>query len=80
MTIPAPIAGALFTNNGVLENEPEILIQELVRVINLLTPIRGTATPEGSIIGSPDQHFWDATAGVMYFKDTGTGNTGWVSL
>lgn len=55
-------------------------IEEMTRQINLNTPILGTGSPEGVVIGEPGQ-FYINTAGVagsvIYAKKTGSGSTGW---
>lgn len=43
-----------------------------------MTLFVGTASPEASITGSPGDVFSDTTNGVLYVKQTGVGNTGWV--
>lgn len=40
----------------------------------------GSGTPEGSQTGDPGNLYWDATNNVLYVKDTGTGNTGWLEI
>lgn len=37
-------------------------------------------SPEGVISAVPTSLRWDATARTLWFKDTGTGNTGWIEL
>lgn len=37
----------------------------------------GSGSPEGVISGSPGYPYTDTTNGAIYFKITGTGNTGW---
>lgn len=38
----------------------------------------GTGSPEGSVVGSPGDTYWDTATGFYYIKVTGTAtNTGW---
>lgn len=37
----------------------------------------GAGTPEGSVTGTPGQMYRDTTNGLLYVKQTGSGNTGW---
>lgn len=56
-------------------------MREAVRVINLNTPIQGSGSPEGVITADPTQRYMDtagASGSVLYIKQSGTGNTGWV--
>ena len=38
----------------------------------------GAGTPEGTQVGNPEDYYWDTTNDIIYHKETGTGNTGWV--
>jgi hypothetical protein len=56
-------------------------IEDITRLINLNTPIVGTGSPEGVVTADPTQRYMDATGtteAVIYIKQTGTGNTGWI--
>lgn len=56
-------------------------MEAVTREVNLNTPIEGTGSPEGVIIASPRQRYMDtsgAAGNVLYIKQTGVGNTGWV--
>jgi hypothetical protein len=37
-------------------------------------------SPEGVVTASPGAFRWDSAANTLYFKATGTGNTGWIVL
>ena len=56
-------------------------LREMTRLVNLNTPIQGTGSPEGVLTAEVSQRYMD-TAGasetVLYIKQTGAGNTGWV--
>ena len=41
---------------------------------------RGSGTPEASVTATVGAIYQDTTNGVLYVKQTGTGNTGWVVL
>lgn len=41
----------------------------------------GSGSPEGVVIGSPPDSYWDRTNNVLYIKDTGSvTKTGWISV
>lgn len=43
-----------------------------------LTFSTGSGSPEGSVVGSPGDSYWDTTNNLYYVKVTGTAtNTGW---
>ena len=51
-------------------------------IIDISVPIKGTGTPEGAVAAPVGAQFLrrDGGAGtVLYIKETGTGNTGWVA-
>lgn len=48
--------------------------------IDALLNSSGVGSPEGSITKSPGAFRWDPTNEILYVKDTGTGNTGWIQI
>ncbi len=56
-------------------------IEALTRQVNLSTVLTGTGSPEGVVEESPTKLYMD-TAGIsgsiLYIKQTGTGDTGWI--
>lgn len=56
--------------------EDVLLMQETSSV----SEISGTGSPEGAISANPSSVFHDRTAGNIWLKQTGTGNTGWVQV
>lgn len=56
-------------------------LREMTRAVNLNTPLTGTGSPEGVLTAEPTQRYMDTTGAseaVLYIKQTGTGNTGWI--
>lgn len=56
-------------------------LREMTRLVNLNTPIQGSGSPEGVIEAEPTQRYMDtagASESVLYIKQSGTGDTGWV--
>jgi len=55
--------------------------EEITRAVNLNTPITGTGSPEGVVVGNPYQRYVNtagASGSISYIKMTGDGDTGWV--
>jgi len=42
--------------------------------------IVGTGSPEGVVTATPGTSYFDSSANAFYYKQTGSGNTGWVPL
>lgn len=40
----------------------------------------GSGSPEGVVTASPGGTYFDTSADSLWYKKTGTGNTGWVQL
>lgn len=56
-------------------------IEEITRQVNKSTVLSGTGTPEGNVTAEPTVLYMDesgSTGSILYIKQTGTGNTGWV--
>jgi len=56
-------------------------MEAITRQMNLSTILRGTGTPEGGVSANPTQLYMDDTGSagnILYIKQTGTGNTGWI--
>ena len=57
--------------------------EEITRIVNLNTPIKGTGSPEGVVMADEDQMYRDttgSTGNILYIKNTGSGDTGWILL
>ena len=56
-------------------------IEEMTRQVNDSIMLSGSGSPEGVITAPPKKLYMDTsgTAGnILYVKQTGTGNTGWI--
>ena len=56
-------------------------IEEITRQVNDSIMLSGSGSPEGVITAHPKKLYMDTsgTAGnILYVKQTGTGNTGWI--
>lgn len=71
----------LLEPNGLLTLRGSEFFRILVRNVNLNTPITGIGSPEGVIAAEPTQRYMDTTGAagsILYIKQTGVGNTGWI--
>lgn len=56
-------------------------LEEMTRQVNLSTILTGSGSPEGVETANPTQLYMDTAGGagtILYIKQTGTGNTGWI--
>jgi len=56
-------------------------LREMTRLVNLNTPIQGAGSPEGVVEAGVSQRYMDlagASEAVLYIKQTGSGDTGWI--
>ncbi|MCK5602020.1 hypothetical protein KAR91_09130 [Candidatus Pacearchaeota archaeon] len=67
--------------DGTMTERFRAWVQSATSEINSLPPLTGTGTPESNVEASPGRWYVDtgAAAGTgIYFKETGTGDTGWI--
>ena len=55
-------------------------MEDVTAAVNNAIVLTGIATPEDAQIASPGRFFVDTVAQTLYFKETGDGDTGWISL
>lgn len=71
----------LFNPDGTPTLRGAVWIEEITRITNLNTPIQGTGSPEGVVVANVSQMYMDLAGiseNVLYIKQTGIGNTGWM--
>jgi hypothetical protein len=42
--------------------------------------VQGSGSPEGVVTAEPATVYWDTTNNSLYWKETGSGNTGWYQV
>lgn len=42
--------------------------------------IQGSGSPEGVVTAEPATVYWDTAGEALYWKETGSGDTGWIQL
>ena len=82
MSVGNPVATiAIVDDNSKMQQQFRGWTQEITAAINELQVLTGTGSPEGVVTANPTRLYMDnnGTAGVIvYIKQTGSGNTGWV--
>ena len=82
MSVGNPVATIAITDSASkMQQQFRAWTQELTAAVNELQPLSGAGSPEGAVTASPTRLYMDTsgTAGlVLYVKQTGTDNTGWV--
>ena len=81
MIIALSRAEQILNSEGTLTLRAAVFFEDLTRVVNLNTPIQGTGSPEGVLTAEISQMYMDtagASESVLYIKQSGSGNTGWL--
>jgi len=81
MIVPFERYSQFTDENGKLTLRAASFLEELATEINLNTPVQGSGSPEGVITAEIGQRYMDTagTAGsVLYIKQSGSGDTGWI--
>ena len=79
--ILAPAMGDVIAPNGVASNELFIWMDQITNAVNNIPPVTGTGSPEGVIVADAGRWYVDTSAAVgsgIYFKESGSGDTGWI--
>ena len=74
-------SSALTKDDGLTTIRGHEFIEELTRQVNQNTPATGTGSPEGVLTAAVGKFYIDDAGGpgtVLYVKQSGTGNTGWI--
>lgn len=67
--------------NGLMHPRFQGWVQSVTALLNLLDPIEGIGTPEGSLFADKKKIYIDTAAANIYYKTTDkTLNTGWILL
>ena len=56
-------------------------IEDITKEVNLNTPIQGSGSPEGVVDADPTQRYMDTSGSagsILYIKQSGSGDTGWI--
>ena len=82
MSVGNPVATIAITDSdSKMQQQFRAWTQELTAAVNELQPLSGAGSPEGAVTASPTRLYMDtagAAGSVLYVKQTGTDNTGWV--
>ena len=80
---PVPTT-SIIDDKGWMSNNFRTWTQQISRAVSDLldqTTLSGVGSPEGVVTANPKRQYMDttgATGSILYIKQTGTNNTGWV--
>lgn len=80
--IIAPAIGEQIIVNGTASNEFFVWIDQVTSAINNTPPLTGSGSPEGVLVADAGRWYVDTGAAAgsgIYFKETGSGDIGWVA-
>jgi len=64
-------------DNNVMSLRMAEFIEAVTAQVNQNIPTSGTGSPEGVVTAEPFKFYLDTAADDLYYKKTGSGNTGW---
>ena len=74
---PRPL-DAIIDANGLMIQEFMIWTQDITARVNFDTVAEGSGSPEGVLVAQPNKFYRDAAGPNLYWKSTGSGDTGWL--
>ena len=74
---PSPIE-QITRENGKMYQRFMNWTQDITNAVNFNTTAEGTGSPEGVLTANPNKFYRDMAGPNLYWKSTGTGNTGWL--
>lgn len=77
ISTPIP-TDAVIKEGGAMEQEFMLWTQDITNQVNFNTIVDGTGSPEGVLEALPNKFYRDTAVPNLYWKSTGTGNTGWL--
>ena len=79
-SIITPVFAGQIIENGAASQEFYNWMDDVTNAINNLPPLTGSGSPETAITASVGRWYVDVAGspGVIYYKQTGDGNTGWL--
>ena len=66
------------TEDGFMSDRMEEWVQDITRQVNFNTTEDGTGSPEGVLVAEPNKLYRDTSVPNLYWKSTGSGDTGWL--
>jgi len=66
------------TADGLMNERMVDWTREVTRQINFNTIVDGTGSPEGVLVAEPNKLYRDTAVPNLYWKSTGSGDTGWL--
>ncbi len=73
---PTPTDAVVFDDKMI--QEFMLWTQDITDQVNFNTVVEGSGTPEGVLEAEPNKFYRDTAVPNLYWKSTGSGNTGWL--
>jgi len=73
---PIPTDAVVFNDKMILEFM--LWTQDITDRVNFNSVAEGTGTPEGVLVAEPNKFYRDTAVPNLYWKSTGSGDTGWL--
>ena len=64
--------------NDVMLQEFMLWTQDITNRVNFNTVVDGSGSPEGVLVAEPNKFYRDEDVPNLYWKSTGSGDTGWL--
>ena len=78
LSVPYPTDAAVNPDDGKMVAEFMLWTQDVTKLINFNTVAEGSGSPEGVVTALPNKFYRDEDVPNLYWKSTGTGDTGWL--
>ena len=77
LSVPYP-TDAVVRDDGKMIAEFMLWTQDITKQVNFNTTAEGSGSPEGVLVALPNKFYRDIDVPNLYWKSTGTGDTGWL--
>ena len=77
LPVPYP-TDAIVSEDGKMIAEFMLWTQDITKQANFNTVAEGSGSPEGVLVALPNKFYRDEGVPNLYWKSTGTGDTGWL--
>ena len=78
LSVPYPTDAAINPDDGKMIAEFMLWTQDITKQTNFNTVAEGSGSPEGVLVALPNKFYRDIDVPNLYWKSTGTGDTGWL--
>lgn len=75
---PIPTDAVVSADDGKMIAEFMLWTQDITALANFNAVAEGSGSPEGVLVAEPNKFYRDAAVPNLYWKSTGSGDTGWL--